>query len=479
MKRTTLAATLAAVVALCAAMLGIALPANAANCTPAPIASDEVSNFTVTASDGSGTIYPYQAVKASLDIELADGHCAGDSITITVPDEMYMTGFSDMDLTNEAGDVVARATLDGQNVTITLTDFVETHQGVTLTAWWTSTLSAEIEAGQTQDLVWVVDGKTVTTPITAGECPGCEQMTETAGKFGSHQGDRLRVILETPTATRDGQEFRLVDTLTSVGQSIDCATAPAGDRFSTRTAWGDPADATELPVTVDACSDTVIDTRVTLNEGEQGRVGFWVTVTNADASPWTDRLTVTSEGEQWERSIEIQRRDQGGGGDGTNTPEPTTPEPTTSEPSSPEPTTPEPTTPQPTETTPEPTEPEPSSTSPEPSSTTPTETETVTPEPSTSTETETTTSTETTTATSTTDTTRTETTTTGGTSSSAAAEPEQGGSAETPGVVQTDGGPFPSIGAAVGVAVMAMVLGGLAAIVTAVIVLTRRSHRRH
>lgn len=121
---------------LAAALLvvgGIAMlaPAGAAACTPSPIGNDELSHYDVTATDGSTEISAWESVRASLRLDLADGHCGGDSTTVTLPDQLAEDLLATSgDLADADGNVVATWTRSGSDITITLTDFVETRQAV-------------------------------------------------------------------------------------------------------------------------------------------------------------------------------------------------------------------------------------------------------------------------------------------------------------------------------------------------------------
>ena len=57
------------------------------NCTPRPISAEEIQTSLKT-TDGSPEYTAYEAVEFAVNLTLAQNHCAGDSITISVPSEL-------------------------------------------------------------------------------------------------------------------------------------------------------------------------------------------------------------------------------------------------------------------------------------------------------------------------------------------------------------------------------------------------------
>lgn len=73
---------------------GVAVASNAAagsNCHSRPISAEEIQTSLKTL-DGSSTYTAYEAVEFSISLTLEEGHCAGDSITISVPSELGTDG---------------------------------------------------------------------------------------------------------------------------------------------------------------------------------------------------------------------------------------------------------------------------------------------------------------------------------------------------------------------------------------------------
>src|SRR5690625_4125844 len=95
-----------------------------------------------------------------VDWELKDGHkyIDGDTVTFQLPDELHVNGDLDSELKDNLGNQVATYTITPAGVvTLTFTDFVETHNSVT--GW------IEIRAELDQDVVREDDGNIVIGPI--------------------------------------------------------------------------------------------------------------------------------------------------------------------------------------------------------------------------------------------------------------------------------------------------------------------------
>ena len=359
------------------------------SCTPRPIGSEEVSAEYIRTLDGRD-FAAYKAVEFGFGLALSEGHCAGDSITFTPPQELGSNG-SPVDLTTDGGEVIAHAVYTDGKVSVTLTDAVEdpskhSFEGF---AYWRVSMKDTLVPGETRDLIWEIDGQIRRTQIYVAQCPGCEQPGPGTSKWGVvHQDNpsRVTVTVVLPTATQDNQEFLVRDVLTSPGQEFACP-APAGQAavYSTAGVWGQPQYTHRIPVTVVECTSTTVTIKVQLNTDEKARFELSLSVDPGDPGPWTDSVTITSQEKTWDTSATVRRSEAGGGASYLLKPEPTpeptptpSPEPTPSVTPSPSPTdTPSPTPSATPEVTPSPT---PSVT---PSVTpTPEPTPTVTPSPS-------------------------------------------------------------------------------------------------
>lgn len=393
---------LAALFALLALALGLSGVAAAApenpddmttatsSCTPRPISAAEVSAEYIRTLDESSEFSAYERAEFGFGLALQDGHCEGDSITFTVPQELGANG-SPVDLKTDGGEVIAHAVYADGKVSVTLTDAVEdpskhSFEGF---AYWRVSMKDTLVPGETRDLVWDFGGEIRRTQIHVSDCPGCEQPEKWLSKWGYIPQDnpsKVLVTVATPVATVDDQEFLVRDVLTSSGQEFNCA-APAGQAgvYSTAGVWGQPQYTRYVPVTVVECTSTVVTVKIQLNTGEKARFELSLSVNPGDPGPWTDSVVVTSQEKSWDSSATIRRAESGGGASYLNRPEPS-PEPTPVPTPEPSPTPSVAPSPEPSTTpTPEPT-PEPSvEPTPTPSvtpSTTPSATPSATPSPS-------------------------------------------------------------------------------------------------
>ena len=360
----------------------------ATSCTARPITDEEVSAEYVRTVDGSSEFSAYEAVEFGFGLALQEGHCEGDSITFTPPQELGSNG-SPVDLTTDGGVVIAHAGLSDGKVSVVLTDAVENtkHYAYEGHAWWRVSMKDVLVPGETRDLLWEIGGKVRRTPIQVAQCPGCSQPESWGSKWGYIPQDnpsKAIVTVATPVATADGQEFLIRDVLTSPGQEFACTT-PAGQAgvYSTAGVWGQPQYTRYVPVTVVECTSTVVTVKIQLNAGEKARFELSLSVNPGDPGPWTDSAVITSQDRSWDASATVRRPEAGGGASYLLKPPPTpAPSPTPSVTPSPAPSpSPEST---PTATpTPEPSAtPSPSTTpSPEPTPT-PTPSTTATPTPS-------------------------------------------------------------------------------------------------
>ena len=402
---------------------GVAVASTAAtgSCIPRPISAEEIQTDLKT-QDGSMEYTAYEAVEFSIALTLKQGHCAGDSITISVPSELGTDGsFEPIPMMTPEGVIIGYATYSADHtVVIRLTDQVEVpgRKNFRASAWWRVHMSSVLVPGETRELEWNIGGIIRRTPIKVGECPDCSIIGKDPAKWGATDSLKpwyLTVTVVTPTAEYDGQSFTIVDKATSPGQDFACPDPTVGSAgiYSLAGPWGQPIYTRFVDVEVKNCSSNEVVLELSLNKGEKARFDILVNISPTDKGPWTDELLITSQEKTWTVSAKITRREAGGNADYDPTPSPAptpapTPEPTPSPTPTPSATptpTPEPSvSPSPTPTpsatpTPEPTpspaptpEPSPtSSTSPTPAPTpeptpsptpTPSATPTPTPEPS-------------------------------------------------------------------------------------------------
>ena len=314
------------------------------SCTPRPITAEEVSAEYVRTVDGSSKFSAYERVEFGFGLSLEEGHCAGDSITFTPPQELGSNN-SPVDLATDDGEVIAHAVYADGKVSVVLTDAVENtkHYAYEGHAWWRASMRDALIPGETRDLVWDFGGIVRRTPIHVSDCPGCERPEAWSSKWGYiPQGDpgTMLVTVATPVATVDAQDFVVRDVLTSPGQEFLCP-SPAGQAgvYSRAGVWGQPQYTRYIPVTVVECTSTTVTVRLNLNTGEKARFELSLSVNPGDPGPWTDSLTVTSQEKSWEASATVRRPEAGGGASYLNRPEPSpTPEPSPSATPEPSPT---------------------------------------------------------------------------------------------------------------------------------------------
>lgn len=353
------------------------------NCTPRPISAEEIETALRT-SDGSPEYTAYESVQFSIELTLKQGHCNGDTISISVPSELGTDAdFAPIPMTTPEGIVIGYATYSADHtVSIKLTDAVEVPGRVNFhaSAWWRVHMSSSLIPGETRELEWNVGGVVRRTTIQVGTCDGCSTIGAAPSKWGSVDGSQQRVTIVLPTATQDAQTFVITDVLTSPGQKFNCDQLLTGRMgvYTKAGPWGQPQYERFIEPGITSCTSDKATLSATLNAGEKARVELNINVSATDPGPWTDTASITSQDKSWEVSTRVVRRESGGNAGFDNTPTPApTPEPTPTPEPSPVPT-PEPS----PSTTPEPS---PSAPSPTPSAPTPSATPSVTPTPTPST----------------------------------------------------------------------------------------------
>lgn len=109
---------------------GVAVASNAAagsNCHSRPISAKEITDQYIRTTDGSHEFTAYEAVEFGFSIALEEGHCEGDSITISVPTELGTDGdFAPVPMKTPEGVIVGYATYNSDHtVKVVLTSAVE------------------------------------------------------------------------------------------------------------------------------------------------------------------------------------------------------------------------------------------------------------------------------------------------------------------------------------------------------------------
>ena len=310
-----------------------AQPANSEHsCIPQDISPGEIDTALKT-SDGSSDYTAYEAVEFSISLTLEEGHCAGDSVVVTVPSELGTdTNFTPIPMETPDGVIIGYATYSSDHtVVIKLTSEVEVpgRKDFRASAWWRVHMSSTLVPGETRELRWDIDGVVRRTTIHVGTCDGCSQVGANPSKWGSVDGSEQHVTIVLPTADRDNQQFVVTDTLTSPGQSFACDRLLTGriGIYSEAGPWGQPQYTRYADPDVVSCSNSKAVIKVQLNTGEKARFEMNIAVESADPGPWTDAANITSQDKSWDVSARIIRRESGGNARFTPTP---TPSPTPS-----------------------------------------------------------------------------------------------------------------------------------------------------
>lgn len=311
-----------------------------ASCNPSNISPEEIQENFVT-SDGSPEVTAYESVQFSVALTLKQGHCNGDTISISVPSELGTdANFAPIPMTTPEGVIIGYATYSADHtVSVKLTDAVEVPGRVNFhaSAWWRVHMSSSLIPGETRELEWNVGGVVRRTTIQVGTCDGCSTIGAAPSKWGSVDGSQQRVTIVLPTATQDAQTFVITDVLTSPGQKFNCDQLLTGRMgvYTKAGPWGQPQYERFIEPGITSCTSDKATLSATLNAGEKARVELNINVSATDPGPWTDTASITSQDKSWEVSTRVVRRESGGNAGFDNTPTPApTPEPTpTPEPS--------------------------------------------------------------------------------------------------------------------------------------------------
>ena len=332
---------------------GVAVASNAAagsNCHSRPISAEEITDQYIRTTDGSHEFTAYEAVEFGFSLALEEGHCEGDSITISVPTELGTDGdFAPVPMKTPEGVIVGYATYNSDHtVKVVLTSAVEdsSKHHFQASAWWKVHMESTLVPGEIRELEWHIGGEVRRTPITVGTCPNCSKLGAGPSKWGSVDSLKpwyLTVTVVTPTAEYDGQLFTIVDKATSPGQDFACPDPTVGSAgiYSSAGPWGQPQYSRWTDVTVVSCDSDKTTLTITLNRGEKARFDVLVYIDPADKGPWTDELLITSQEKTWTVSARITRKESGGGAGFDPVPTPTpTPAPTPAPTPTPTPVTP-------------------------------------------------------------------------------------------------------------------------------------------
>ena len=211
-----------------------------------------------------------------MNLTLAQNHCAGDSITISVPSELGTDAdFAPIPMTTPEGIVIGYATYSADHtVSIKLTDAVEVPGRVNFhaSAWWRVHMSSSLIPGGNPRIGMerlVVSVRRTT--IQVGTCDGCSTIGAAPSKWGSVDGSQQRVTIVLPTATQDAQTFVITDVLTSPGQKFNCDQLLTGRMgvYTKAGPWGQPQYERFIEPGITSCTSDKATLSATLNAGEK------------------------------------------------------------------------------------------------------------------------------------------------------------------------------------------------------------------
>ncbi|MDO4900326.1 Ig-like domain-containing protein [Actinomyces sp.] len=301
-------------------------------CTP----TSEPPDITILKQDEPAStenrVRAWEMLKLQFTLKLNDGHCAGQTYEITTPEKLRFDSGTTWNLNTEDGQTAATMTYttdaDGTNgrLVVTLTDYVESHQEVSLTGWIDTYLTSAITPSSTEALTFNVNGEPTTVEVPIGECAGnCTEMPSGLAKFGSAPAPNENgvstgsVTLQTPTITEeiaggaDSVTLQWSDKLTSPNQAFTCkATAYS---YTGRNVWGDPTGGTPAQVTVSSCTDDSISGTIVIPAGQFARL--YLPVNFQGAGPWTDTASLILGSRTLEREANVILRNGGGSATGT------------------------------------------------------------------------------------------------------------------------------------------------------------------
>lgn len=146
---------------------------------------------------------------------------AGDTLTMTLPDvfKPFTDSFDVVD--PPTGDVVGRATVVGNSVVVTLTDYVEIHENIAGTLKFNAQVTQVVTPGVPVDLEFEAGGKVfrdqiivgVGTPGTSTPTDAHKSMWWTNGGVQDSNGSTASVtfVIESPTTTMNDSTVTLTD----------------------------------------------------------------------------------------------------------------------------------------------------------------------------------------------------------------------------------------------------------------------------
>lgn len=272
------------------------------------IRPEEITKTFVKAvnEDAPLTAWKLTTIGFELALNPSVKHCAGDTITIQPPKQVNPGGEEKRVYIKPEGGVTFADAIFKNNGTIivTLNENVEDPDRFNFkggAVWEKALRDVELEVG-TVDLVWTVEGVTISTnQIEVAPCNGCNKISPNPQKWGSvSAAGELTATLSTALGTVDGQEFEFKDLLDSSNQRFECKDGKLDVRVSTYSElnqWGTATNRKESRAQFD-CTSSSVKGRVTADKGWKTQVYVPIKVDPRDPGPWSDTLTVTTQGQK-------------------------------------------------------------------------------------------------------------------------------------------------------------------------------------
>jgi uncharacterized surface anchored protein len=283
-----------------------------------------IDNAITSVSIKQASAGPNTPMELDLTWAVPDSANAGDMFTLDLPGELK-SNTSAFDLLAPDGSVVAKAVVVNGVVTFTLTDYVDTHNDVHGTAFFSVRFDdATTPTSGPVDLTFTAGSKVFHDTVNKTGVGPINRAGPRKVGFWTHQGtvtgaDALTWTVDSPTGPFDKVTFH--DTV-GAGQSIDCAslTYIAGSALDAngratkftplgaKRVLGSTCAAGSLTVTLGpATADQVL------------RIRYLTNVTDSSLASYSNSADVTVDGTKV-GSVSTKVRVQGGGGSGSGSP---------------------------------------------------------------------------------------------------------------------------------------------------------------
>ena len=320
----------AALIATLLALAGILLPSVAATAADIPGAITHVST--------DKTSYGYnERIKLTFDWAVPDTASAGDTFSLTLPDELKAATLARFSLLDPDGAVVAEASWVGKTAVFTLTDYVDTHDNVGgngfFSAQWDHEFTPEtsgpivLQFGGNAVEVTIGDKPTPTAPCTencppAPTTPTSRSLSKGGGwADGAYEGTRDETGNINWSIALPGSETGFAGPITIVdtpqaGSINECATIVVNTQPSL--AGGTP----RVPVdpsryTVDCAPESFTVNLDAIAPSEFITISYKGTITDQRSGVYGNHVEVTIAGTTTMKESTVKRTDAGGIGGGT------------------------------------------------------------------------------------------------------------------------------------------------------------------